>query len=96
MLKRGEIRERYGIEGTGTKDCCVSYWCPCCALIQQDNEVKARAAAAAPITQGYQQQTDGMHVPQQMSPAPQQQQAYQQQQPPYQQQGLQQTQPGYQ
>ncbi|KAI1116882.1 PLAC8 family-domain-containing protein [Nemania sp. NC0429] len=52
MLKRGEIRERYGIKGSGCNDCCVSYWCPCCALIQQDNEVKTRQQAQ-PDRQGY-------------------------------------------
>lgn len=62
MLKRGEIREQYGIKGSGFNDCCISYWCGCCALIQQDNEVKARTARG-PITQGYQQQKEGMHMP---------------------------------
>ncbi|KAI1369622.1 PLAC8 family-domain-containing protein [Xylaria arbuscula] len=61
MLKRGEIRERYGIQGSGCGDCCVSFWCSCCALIQQDNEVKIRQKAQ-PITQGYQAQP-GMHMP---------------------------------
>ncbi|KAI1276767.1 PLAC8 family-domain-containing protein [Xylaria sp. FL0933] len=61
MLKRGEIRERYGIEGSGCGDCCVSFWCSCCALIQQDNEVKIRQQAQ-PIVQGYQAQP-GMQMP---------------------------------
>ncbi|KAL7627918.1 hypothetical protein AAE478_002113 [Parahypoxylon ruwenzoriense] len=56
MLKRSEIRERYNIEGSGFNDCCVSYWCPCCALIQQDNEVKTRQRNAQPVTQAYQAQ----------------------------------------
>ncbi|KAF4472303.1 plac8 family [Fusarium albosuccineum] len=85
MMKRGEIRERFGIQGSGMGDCCVSYWCLCCALIQQDNEVKARLSQG-PITQGYQPQKEGMHMPN--SPAPQQSQ----QQAPYQP-GVQ---PGYQ
>ncbi|KAI1430200.1 PLAC8 family-domain-containing protein [Xylaria sp. FL1777] len=61
MLKRGEIRERYGIQGSGCDDCCVSFWCSCCALIQQDNEVKIRESAR-PNVQGYQAQP-GMHIP---------------------------------
>lgn len=55
MMKRGEIRERFGIEGGGCEDCCVTYWLPCCALIQQDNEVAARLRPAVPV-QGYQSQ----------------------------------------
>ncbi|KAI0841168.1 PLAC8-domain-containing protein [Hypoxylon sp. FL0890] len=56
MMKRDEIRKRYNIEGSGTSDCCVSYWCPCCALIQQDNEVAIRQKNAQPVAQGYQSQ----------------------------------------
>ena len=65
LLKRGEIRERYNIQGSGCSDCCVSFWCSCCAVIQQDNEVKIRqqnAAAAGPVQQGYQPQP-GMQMP---------------------------------
>ncbi|OLN92816.1 Cell number regulator 11 [Colletotrichum chlorophyti] len=63
MMKRGEIRERFGIKGSGTSDCCVSYWCGCCALIQQDKEVQARLSTG-PVIQGYQPQKEGMHMPQ--------------------------------
>ncbi|TEA14062.1 Protein PLANT CADMIUM RESISTANCE 3 [Colletotrichum sidae] len=62
MMKRGEIRERFNIKGSGMSDCCVSYWCPCCALIQQDNEVKTRLSTG-PIVQGYQPQKEGMAMP---------------------------------
>lgn len=64
MMKRSEIRETFGMQGDGTSDCCVTYWCPCCALIQQDKEVKVRTSnAAGLITQGYQAQ-GGMQMPQ--------------------------------
>ncbi|KAI8957254.1 PLAC8-domain-containing protein [Daldinia sp. FL1419] len=66
MLKRTEIRERYNIQGSGCGDCCVSFWCSCCALIQQDNEVKIRQQNATPIAQAYQSQ-QGMQMP---APAP--------------------------
>jgi hypothetical protein len=62
MSKRGEIRERYRIKGSGCNDCCVSFWCSCCALIQQDNEVKIRTKNAKPHTLAYQAQP-GMHMP---------------------------------
>jgi Cys-rich protein (TIGR01571 family) len=45
MMKRTEIRERYGIKGSGCGDCCVSFWCLCCTLIQQDKEVRDRERA---------------------------------------------------
>ncbi|KXH38763.1 PLAC8 family protein [Colletotrichum nymphaeae SA-01] len=66
MMKRGEIRERFGIKGSGGSDCCVSYWCGCCALIQQDKEVQARLSTG-PIVQGYQPQKEGMHMPPQQA-----------------------------
>lgn len=68
FLKRREIRERFGIRGSGLKDCCTTYWCMCCAVIQQDNEVKMRMARG-PITQGY-QSPQGMHAPGAPAPAP--------------------------
>lgn len=81
MMKRGEIRERFGIKGSGMSDCCATYWCPCCALIQQDNEVKARLAQG-PVTQGYQSQKEGMHVPAPTQQAPPAQQGVGYQSPP--------------
>ncbi|KAI2621167.1 PLAC8-domain-containing protein [Hypoxylon sp. NC1633] len=63
LMKRGEIRQRYQIHGSGCGDCCVSFWCSCCALIQQDNEVKMRQAKLnQPVSQGYQPQPD-MQMP---------------------------------
>ncbi|KAK0610542.1 PLAC8 family-domain-containing protein [Bombardia bombarda] len=56
--QRGEIRKKYGIEGSEQDDCCTSYWCGSCAALQQDNEVKLRAARNAPIMEGYKKQED--------------------------------------
>ncbi|KAI8950621.1 hypothetical protein F4801DRAFT_548576 [Xylaria longipes] len=42
MLKREQIRARFGIPGTPLNDYCVSFWCQCCAIIQHDNEVATR------------------------------------------------------
>ena len=91
MVKRTEIRERYGIEGSGGSDCGVSFCCLCCALVQQDREVALRTggATAAPITQGYQPQTQGMTMQPQQH---QQQQQHQHQHPQYQMQPQQQYQ----
>lgn len=53
MAKRKEIRDRFGIKGSRASDCCASYWCPCCSLIQHDNEVKTRLGDKT-MSKGYQ------------------------------------------
>ncbi|KAF7562969.1 hypothetical protein G7046_g1134 [Stylonectria norvegica] len=64
MMQRGEMRERFGIKGSGFGDYCTTYWCLCCAVIQQEKEAKQRLAGAhAPVTQAYQPQKEGMHMP---------------------------------
>ncbi|PKY08988.1 PLAC8-domain-containing protein [Aspergillus campestris IBT 28561] len=39
MFKRGELRERFGIQGSGCGDCASAYFCPCCSLMQHEKEV---------------------------------------------------------
>jgi Cys-rich protein (TIGR01571 family) len=70
MLKRTEIRERFGITGSIMEDCCATYWCHCCAIIQHDNEVKSRLPPpiAGLTDQPYQPQQEDMSMPQ--APAP--------------------------
>lgn len=55
MIKRGEIRQMYNMPGSGTEDCCTTFWCACCALIQQDKEVQIREAARRASAMGHQQ-----------------------------------------
>lgn len=43
MLKRGELRKRFGIEGSALKDCAGSCFCPCCTLVQQEKEIETRS-----------------------------------------------------
>ncbi|RHZ62292.1 PLAC8 family protein [Aspergillus thermomutatus] len=43
MIKRGELRERFGIQGSAFEDCWQSYCCPCCTLVQNEKEVEARS-----------------------------------------------------
>ncbi|KAK3320167.1 PLAC8 family-domain-containing protein [Cercophora scortea] len=63
MRHRTQIRQRYGIAGSETNDCCTSYWCACCAIIQHDNEVKRRTAGqTAPVVEAYKSEP-GMAVP---------------------------------
>jgi hypothetical protein len=45
MEHRAEIRRRYGIKGSDTNDCLVSCFCCACAVMQHDDEVKARLLA---------------------------------------------------
>ena len=59
MIKRSDIRDRFGIPGNGLGDCCTAFWCQCCQVIQADNEVKARQAPVVDRS-GYQAQTQGM------------------------------------
>lgn len=41
-IMRGQQREKYGIEGSGFGDCCASFWCGCCTLIQEEKESVVR------------------------------------------------------
>jgi len=52
-LKRSELREKYHIEGSIVEDCALSWCCGCCAVIQQDKEVRTRLSADV-VTSGYQ------------------------------------------
>lgn len=37
---RTKIREERKISGTVCGDCCATYWCPCCAIIQMSKEAR--------------------------------------------------------
>ncbi|UNI23492.1 hypothetical protein JDV02_009310 [Purpureocillium takamizusanense] len=64
LLRRGEMRQTYGIKGNGCTDCLTSCCCLCCAVIQQEKESQVRAPLMRqPITQGYQGQKEGMTMP---------------------------------
>jgi Cys-rich protein (TIGR01571 family) len=41
-IRRGEMREKYGIEGSCCGDCCTTFWCGCCALVQEEKEMELR------------------------------------------------------
>ncbi|KAG5919246.1 hypothetical protein E4U42_006571 [Claviceps africana] len=74
MIRRGDIRQRYGIEGSACSDCCTSFCCLCCALVQQDREVALRAGHHAPVTEAYRGEKGMQMPPGPPAPAPQQQQ----------------------
>ncbi|KAL5611584.1 uncharacterized protein BROUX77_001740 [Berkeleyomyces rouxiae] len=76
MMKRTELRERYGIEGSAMNDCCATYWCMCCAIVQAEKEVKHRTQGLPPITTAYQPMQEGMAMPAPVAtPAPAQYQS---------------------
>ncbi|OQE20256.1 hypothetical protein PENFLA_c017G06233 [Penicillium flavigenum] len=54
-ITRGEMRQQYGIEGSCCGDCCVSTFCGCCALIQEEKEAELRTR---PELVGYQKSPD--------------------------------------
>ncbi|KAJ5404587.1 PLAC8-domain-containing protein [Penicillium cosmopolitanum] len=58
-ITRGEMRQQYGIEGSCCGDCCVSTFCGCCALIQEEKEAELRSR---PELVGYQKPA-GMAIP---------------------------------
>ena len=62
MIKRGDIRRRFDIPGSGVGDCCAAFWCQCCQVIQADKEVNSRLTST-PIYQPYQSPSEGMTVP---------------------------------
>jgi Cys-rich protein (TIGR01571 family) len=37
-IKRGDMRQRLGIEGSGVTDWLASWCCPCCGLVQEEKE----------------------------------------------------------
>jgi len=52
--RRGKVREHYGIEGGFGGDCCVSFCCGPCAILQEEHEIDERgtnAASGAPAGQ---------------------------------------------
>jgi len=65
---RGEIRAKYGINGSCLKDCCCHVWCRCCALAQEGREIKARNNFVAVPTQVVKAQQGGMIQPGMMRP----------------------------
>ena len=59
-LKRGDMRDRYGIQGSSVEDCLGAMCCPCCGLVQEEKESLIRTQEAP--AQGY-QMNPAMHHP---------------------------------
>ncbi|KAL4934278.1 PLAC8 family protein [Aspergillus undulatus] len=63
MMKRRDMREKFGIKGSVGKDCLLSCCCTCCVLVQHDKELDTQAARfqtpvgyQAPSAMAYSQQ----------------------------------------
>ncbi|KAI0015693.1 PLAC8 family-domain-containing protein [Xylariomycetidae sp. FL0641] len=63
MLKRKDVRSRFQIEGSEIEDCCVSFWCQCCAIIQHDHEVRRRLPDAMAVVNQQPQMVQPMTFP---------------------------------
>jgi hypothetical protein len=44
MVKRGDMRQHYNLDGSGLGDCMRAYCCQCCSLIQEEKEALLRNA----------------------------------------------------
>ncbi|KAI0396464.1 hypothetical protein F5Y17DRAFT_455964 [Xylariaceae sp. FL0594] len=62
LVKRTEIRERFGIPGTAVEDCVTAYFCECCAVVQHDNEVVARMPRPVDIIKDQPLPVPGMSI----------------------------------
>ncbi|KAI9761856.1 MAG: hypothetical protein M4579_000796 [Chaenotheca gracillima] len=62
MMKRGDLRRKYNLDGSGLGDCIRPYCCPCCTIIQEEKEVvwRTKGAGANIPPQGYQAPTNAM------------------------------------
>lgn len=56
------MRQQFGIEGNRCNDCIISWCCPCCALVQEDQEVKARGGVGVD-SKAYDTQPDMIYAP---------------------------------
>ncbi|KAI9899212.1 hypothetical protein N3K66_005673 [Trichothecium roseum] len=63
--QRAKIRNKFGIAGSSGNDWMVACCCPCCALVQHDNEIESRNPKMRQNvdTQGYQANTNSMVMP---------------------------------
>ncbi|KAK2759319.1 hypothetical protein FQN54_002797 [Arachnomyces sp. PD_36] len=58
-MEPGSIKSKHNIAESLVQDCISNFWCPCCALVQEEKEVILRGSNPK---QGY-QKTDGMSYP---------------------------------
>lgn len=56
MMQRGDIRRRHGVDGSGAEDCLMSACCSCCALIQEEREMRDPLLMGSGQAVGVQQQ----------------------------------------
>jgi hypothetical protein len=61
-IKRVDMRERLGIEGSGVTDWLASCCCPCCGLVQEEKESLLKQEAIDARTAQYNAPT-GMAYP---------------------------------
>ncbi|KAF3920115.1 hypothetical protein AA313_de0201968 [Arthrobotrys entomopaga] len=50
FMARGELRRKYNLKGSGCGDCFRHFCCECCALIQEEREIRVRKELIMPKT----------------------------------------------
>ena len=63
FINRGEMRRKYGIDGSGFGDFCGACCCTCCQLIQENKESIVRTTGMNPKTKQPYQSPGGMSYP---------------------------------
>ncbi|TVY75588.1 Plant cadmium resistance-like protein [Lachnellula suecica] len=54
MIDRGDMRDKYDLEGSGCGACCTSFWCGCCEAIQTSKQLDYEQVSQNPgVPAGY-------------------------------------------
>lgn len=62
MMQRGDVRNKYNIDGSGSGDCCSACFCPLCSLVQHEKEVKFRQSLPGALSQVAAEQYQSPHA----------------------------------
>ncbi|KAI9848789.1 MAG: hypothetical protein M1838_000370 [Thelocarpon superellum] len=66
IIKRGEMRQKFNLDGSTGGDIVRALCCACCELVQEEKEsllLTAELTGGAAAPQGYQKETTGMQYP---------------------------------
>jgi len=63
-IRRGEMRNQLGINGSSFGDCCGAWCCPCCGLMQEEKEMVYRGEISQQAAEPYQPTKNMAYPPQ--------------------------------